>query len=194
MKHLIFPCASFTSVYNAISNAYLQSVNIQIQEKDRAISALEDQIKKVEDLVKQEEEKQREGYASNVDAKRQELQELQKQRDQELESRKKLTQEKVKLAKIEIATQTAVATAQMIATGAEVMKNHSGIPFVGVAIGLGLLATLLAGFMAFKNASKQATADVSYFEKGGVIDGKRHSQGGEKYRALDGSNRIIEIS
>lgn len=185
--------SSFTSVYNAISNAYIQSVNMQIQEKDRAISALEYQIKKVEDLVKEEEEKQRQGYASNVDAKKRELQELQKQRDQELESRKKLTEEKVKLAKIEIATQTAVATAQMIATGAEVLKNHSGIPFVGVAIGLGLLATMLAGFMAFKNASKQATADVSYFEKGGVIDGKRHTQGGAKYRALDGSNRIVEL-
>ncbi len=180
---------SFTAVYDAIKDAYMQFIEEQIQAKDEQISILDDQISKAEEAYNHELELQKQGFHNNVDAKRKELEDLKKMREQEQKEKEALQEKQKRMAQVEIALQTVIATAQLIAAAAKAFSAHSGIPFVGVALGAAAAASLISGFVAMKALASGATK----FEKGGKIGGESHSRGGTKYYSDNPNAGVLEL-
>ena len=180
---------SFTAVYDAIKSAYSQMIESQIDEKEKQINALSEQISEAEDEYNKELELQKQGYASNVDAKAKEVAALKAERESEMQQKRKLHNEQIKMNQIEIAVQTSVAAAQLIAAAVKAVSTHAGIPFVGVALGLAAAAAIVGGIVAIKNQAKQ----IEKFEHGGEIKGRSHSQGGEKYYSENPNAPVIEL-
>ena len=183
--------SSFGDAFEQIGELYAELVQSQIDKKDEQIDALSDSIDDAESEYERELALQEQGYANNAAAKKKEIEELKLQREKEQKDKEKLLKKKQALAKIEIAVATAVTLANLISGAAQAIAAHASIPFVGVAFGLAAAAAIVAGYLGIKAQSNAATADAQFAE-GGEIDGKSHSQGGEKYRSI-GGNKVIEL-
>jgi len=113
------------------------------------------------------------GYASNVDAKRKELEELQKQREKALKQEEAAIKAKRQL-------ETVTQTVSLITAAAETFKAFPG-PLLPIAI-----VTVAAMFAAFAAAKLKAAAAAKLAEGGagtetGMITGRSHAQGGERF-------------
>lgn len=180
------------AVFDTIGQLYSQMIDEQIRKKDEQINVLSQQIAEAEKMYDREIELQKQGYANNAEAKKQEIAELKKARDKEQKDKEALQKKEAQVAKAQIAVQTAVTLASLIAAAAQAIAAHASIPFVGVAFGLAAVAALMAGYMAFKAQSEKAAQSTQSFEVGGWIDGKRHTQGGKKYYSPDGGS-VVEL-
>lgn len=183
----------FTAVYDSIMNAYSTMIDSQIEEKDRHIQALSDQISEVEGELQREQDAQFAGYANNVAEKQKELDELKAQRDKDQKDKEALLVKKRKLAQVEIAVSTAATVAQLILAMAQVTEGFSKIPIVGVVLGIAAAAALFAGFTAIRAKAKEGIGNVQSFGEGGWIDGPDHSQGGVKYRSDNPNAGVVEL-
>jgi hypothetical protein len=115
------------------------------------------------------------GFASNVETKRAELEESKRLRQQALEDQRKA-------AKAQAAVETVQQTIGLITSSVDIIKGFSKIPIIGLPLGI---AAVTAMFGAFVSAKAKA-AKVAKFEKGGLLGGRRHSQGGNKYYSEGG--------
>lgn len=176
---------SFTSIYNVIQQAYSEMIQGQIDEKDRQIEALDEQISKSEELYNHELELQKQGYANNANAKADEVENLKAQRDKEQADKEALLVKQNKMAQTQIGIQTAVTVSSMIVGLVQAMTAPAAIPIVGVAMGIAAAAALLSGIMAIKAKAKEIKKD------GGYVEGRSHDSGGEKY--YSNTNKILEI-
>lgn len=192
--------APYVQLFDAISQAWTDGIQRDIEAGDFRIDALKDQIDRTEEELDRENDLKERGFANNADAKKKEVEELKAQLEKEEADR----QENVKRMQDAQKVINAIRSAEMIAQSIEqtvnlttaatkVFKATSGIPFIGVALAFGAVASMIAGFLAIKSTIKNASSQK--FEKGDEIaSGKRHSQGGNKYRSIDGNDpRILEI-
>jgi hypothetical protein len=122
------------------------------------------------------------GFANNYDEEKKNLDLVEKQRE---EARKKGEDLARKAARRQIIIDTAQQVAALATSAANILKGTSSVPIVGIALGIGLIATLLTTFQKFKaNAAKFAEAPK--LKEGGAlgelfsgeVKGASHSGGG----------------
>lgn len=135
---------AFATIFDA-QIAGLEALNAQRQER----------IDELQESIELEEELQREGSRNIIADKEAELNELltlQEETNKEINEKRKQ----------QIAIETAQAIGQQVAsTGvaiAKVFEAHSGIPFVGVALAAGFVATMIATIASANSQIKQLTA------------------------------------
>lgn len=162
--------SGFENLFGNVIGLYSSLVDQQIAEKQRQVDALTSQIDKVEEELNRELEAQKNGYANNVGAKKQEIEELKKQRDKQLADERRLAKERAAIQSAQIAASTIEQTVDLGTAAAKIFKAHSSIPFVGVAIALAAVATMVAGFLSIRNTIKAAAQDVPKFRGGGEFD------------------------
>jgi len=178
--------ANIKSVFEGLKNSFLETINQQIEGKQRQIEALTTQIDEIQGELDRELELQKQGYANNVGAKQQEIDELKALRQQELENEKRLRVEQAKLESISIAQATISQTVDLASAAAKIFKAHAGIPFAGVALAAAAVAAMVGGFLSIKNKIKAAQDAVPKFRKGGDLDidalrgASSHESGGVK--------------
>jgi tape measure domain-containing protein len=123
----------------------------------------------------------KQGFASNVGLRQQELSDAKAARDQSLADQKKA-----------LAAQQALETVQqtisLITASSSILKGFSAIPIIGVPLGIAAVAAMFGFFIA----AKAKAAGSTKLEKGGLHGGKSHAEGGNKYMATDGSFLEIE--
>lgn len=115
------------------------------------------------------------GFASNVETKRAELEESKRLRAAALEDQKKAQ-------KAQAAVETITQTIGLISASVDIIKGFAKIPIIGLPLGIAAVATMFGGFISAKAKAAKATK----MESGGLLGGKRHSQGGNKYYAENG--------
>lgn len=134
------------------------------------------QITQMEQEVETESALYEAGLANNVDAKRKQLEQLKIQRDKALaEEEEAIRRER----EFEILMQTT----NLISAVANILKSFTKLGPVGIALAAGAIGTLYA---IFATAKEQATAITKLAEGGsgldsGLITGKSHTQGGERF-------------
>ncbi|PVY43258.1 hypothetical protein [Pontibacter virosus] len=166
--------------YAAMTDAMNTTLNY-VQEWTQNMVALRQ--REVESLTRQIDEKGREldreialaqeGFASNVQTKQAEYDQLKQQREQAMRDQQKAQRQQVLL-------DSALQISNMITSSSEIFKVMSPIPFVGVPLAIGLIATMFGAFFAAKSKAMQA-ASVKTYAKGGegsLINGPSHAQGG----------------
>ncbi|GGH24642.1 hypothetical protein FAZ19_16280 [Sphingobacterium alkalisoli] len=187
---------SYKQVFSQIAQAFEESLNLQIQAKQKQIDTLTKQISDVEKELDKEIEAQKKGYASNVEGKKAELDALQVQRDKEIAQQEELQKRQQKLAIAQIALNGAVQASQLGLAAAKIFEAHSGIPFVGVALAAAAGLSMLATMMSIKNQIKAMKAEsVPSYRKGGVhlLNGPSHEQGGLGVYNEKTGKRIAEV-
>ena len=158
---------------NDTVDALDQIFEARVEDAERTRELLDTQISETQRALEAEMELMKAGYASNVDAKRKELEELQKQREKALKQEEAAIKAKRQL-------ETVTQTVSLISAAAETFKAFPG-PLLPIAI-----ATVAAMFAAFAAAKLKASAAAKLAEGGtgtetGMITGRSHAQGGERF-------------
>lgn len=158
---------------NDTVDALDQIFDARVQDAERTRELLDTQISETQRALEAEMELMKAGYASNVDAKRKELEELQKQREKALKQEEAAIKAKRQL-------ETVTQTVSLISAAAETFKAFPG-PLLPIAI-----ATVAAMFAAFATAKIKAAAAAKLAEGGvgtetGIIKGRSHREGGERF-------------
>lgn len=148
----------------------------RVDDTERRRDLLDTQIAETQRSLELEMELMQEGYANNVDAKRAEVEELSKLRQQAL-----LDEEAA--IKKQKAFDTILQVTNLITASSEIFKALSKIPIVGIPLAITTIATMFGAFIAAKAKATSATqlAEGGSGDEVGMITGKRHSQGGERF-------------
>jgi len=118
------------------------------------------------------------GYAANVEAKREELLQIEEAQIDAAKKREELLKQQQLLDEIS-------QISSLVTASASLYQSLAPLPFgIGIAIATALTAGMFAAFIATKSKAR----NVASLEKGGtgdstgIIKGRRHSEGGEAWR------------
>lgn len=150
--------ASFLDQTVALRQQEVQSLTQAIEEKGR-------ELDREIDLNK-------EGFASNVETKQAEYEELKAQRQ-------KAMKDQQQAQRAQMALDTAVQASNLITSSTSIYKTLSPLGPLGIGIAVATIATMFGTFLAAKAKALQATKTPT-FEKGGgfEIKGASHKEGG----------------
>jgi hypothetical protein len=154
----------------------------QVEAANQLVAKRKDDVEEKQNDLNTEIELNKLGFASNVETKRAELEEAKKQRAEALADQKKAVQ-------AQIALDTVTQTIGLITSSVKIIEGFSAIPIIGLPLGIAAVAALFGAFAVTKAKAMSAAK----LEQGGFVGGKRHAQGGNKYRSIDGNDDIVEI-
>ena len=150
----------------------------RVEDATRNRELLDQQILELQNSIQTEAILTRDGYASNVSLKKQELAQLQKERDAALRQEEKTIQRQKQLEAIS-------QTVSLMSSAANLIKqltSKGGV--VGLVLAVGAIASLYALWANAKTKASESTrlAEGGSGDDKGIIKGKRHFQGGERFR------------
>lgn len=149
----------------------------RVDDATRTRELLDQRILELQNSIQTEAIINRDGYAANVSAKKQELEALQKERDAALKAEEKTIQRQKQLEAIS-------QTVSLMSSAANLIKQlTSKAGVVGLVLAVGAIAGL---YSLWANAKAKASESTRLAEGGsgddtGIIKGKRHYQGGERF-------------
>ncbi len=148
----------------------------------------------LEDIKNQEIELAKLGYANNVDAKKKELEALNKLKQQGLEKSKQIAKEEAQLARIQAVIDASRQAGAITVAAANLFAEESTKGVAGVVVAIGALSLILSTFLAFKASANAASQPTTNFGEGGTLDsgtirGRSHAKGGVR---LEGTNIFVE--
>lgn len=165
----------------------------QIDKKKEAIDQIDDSIDDLEEQLDKEKDLRERGLANNVEAVEAEIEEKKKAREEEVKQAEEIQRKQQAIAKAQLVIDTAVQASNLITASAKIFNSLASIPFVGVPLAIATIALMTGAFITAKVKAFQMVNDQKQtFGGGGYIDGNPHTQGGRKYRALDGSG-VVEL-
>lgn len=165
----------------------------QIDKKQEVIDQIDTDIDDLEDKLDKERDLREKGFANNVETLEAELAAKKQAREDEVKQQEEIQAKQRALAKLQLVVDTAVQASNLITASTKIFNTLSAIPFVGIPLAIATIALMTGAFVAAKVKAFQLVNDQKQsFAGGGLIDGKPHSQGGRKYRAIDGGG-VVEL-
>lgn len=161
---------------NEIFSTLQQGIDQELHINEQKVSAREKEIDDLQAQLDKEEELRQQGLANNVDAIKQQIETEKAARDKELADRKKLQEEKKRLAKIQFAVDTAIQASNLITAVSEIFKTYAAVPYVA-----GALAALMLGSFTFAKIKAYQAIEESpegFFKGGYTGDGDPHDEAG----------------
>jgi len=158
-----------TSVLNSI---FSQQVNHWARER----SLLDTRISETQRAIQQEIEINKQGYASNIEAQKEALATLERQREEALRKEEEAIKRQQQL-------DTLLQTTSLITASANIYKSLSPLGPPGIVAAIATIATMFGAFMRAKQQAQQAVqlSEGGSGEETGMITGRKHSQGGERF-------------
>lgn len=176
-----------------ITGFIVEQYQRQIDKKKESIDQIDDSIDDLEDQLDKEKDLRDAGLANNVEAIQAEIDEKKKAREEEVKQAEELQRKQIAMQKLQLVIDTAAQASNLITASAKIFNSLAAIPFVGVPLAITTIALMTGAFIAAKVKAFQMVNDQKQaFGGGGFIDGKPHTQGGRKYRAIDGSG-VVEL-
>jgi hypothetical protein len=137
-------------------------------------------------ILESELQAQRDGYANNADAIRAEINAVNAAEKDATEKRKQALAERQQLARKQVLIEAASQAAALATSAANLIASWSTLPLgVGLIAAFAQVANIYA-FFAKVRAQTKAASQPEQFEDGGMVGGKRHSQGGTIIEAEEG--------
>jgi len=169
-KSLQLAVSQIRGALDQITEARIEAADAQRQIADDAVS-------KAEEALDAELELQKQGFSNNADARQQDLENAKQVQAQAIEEQRKAARQK---ALIDAATQIS----GIITAGVQLFSATASIPFVGIALAIAGIATMLATISRLKATAKgstqfrEGTSDGSWLSDDGLIRGRSHAEGG----------------
>lgn len=147
-------------------------LDAQLQAKEQALEAAKEESDAARERLNQEIEARNNGYASNVELARKELQLAKDKEAKALEEKKK-----AQLAQQNIDTLT--QTSSLITATANIWKSLSGITAIGPALAIAAVGTMWGSFAVSKLKAREATK--AQYGEGGLefLEGGSHASGND---------------
>lgn len=162
----------------------------RVQAAERSVQAVDREIAQQQQALNRQNALRAAGKANSVETEKKRLQDLEIQRKKALQQ-----QERAKKAQLNI--DAALQLSGMITSSVNIFKVMSKIPFIGVPLAIGMIATMFGAFAAAQVTARSAVSSTKYAKggRGKVVNGKLHSQGGEPLldhvEVEDGENIFI---
>lgn len=149
-----------------------------VTQQEAKVQSIEDQLSTAESELDTEKALQDKGLANNVDAKKTEIAQLKKEKQKALDDEKEAQ-------KVQLALDSAEQLSSMITATANIWKGFTKVPIVGPILAVAATLAMWGSFAAAKVMAVQAINSKAehgaYGDDTGIVIGKRHSQGGERF-------------
>lgn len=145
------------NVLDKVYENHVANIDRKIEENEKYRNDLQNDIDALEDKYERDKELDELGAASDVDTLSKQIEDkkqLQAQADKEAQELQK------KRAKAELVQNIATQISNLTTAAAKVFSATSGIPFIGIPLALGFIASMYGAFKAFKS---QAKADIKLY-------------------------------
>ena len=165
--------------FKQIANVYFQSENERLDNELKAnqekIDVRDENLKNLEDALAKEDELRRDGFASNSDRIRQQIEDEKAAREKDLENDRRIKEEKKKLAKEKLIIDTVTQASNLVTAISEVFSTYAAVPYVAA-----LLAAGMVGAFAYTKAKafEAVNAGGSFAEGGYTGDGDKYEEAG----------------
>lgn len=168
--------------FQAMAAARTELAQAEVDESDNRLSKLEGELETEISLAEA-------GFASDVTLKR-------KQIEEEKKKNAAVKAELEKAKKSQMAIDTAIQASSLVTSIANIFKSLSGIPFgAGIPIAIALSGLMIGFFIKSKvDAAKAAKARYGasgFLSDKGIVQGRYHSQGGERLEVERGE--IVQV-
>lgn len=182
------------ATFQALSSTF----QAEIDQRQAKVDAIQENIDIVEQEVEKEKQLYEDGYANNYELRQKDLEDLKAQKAKEEEELVKAQKKKAALNKVEMIGNLAVQLSNVITAITEVTKAHAGIPFVGIALAIGFIASMFAAIASAKSQAAAITGSGQSFRRGiqeGHLDlhGPRHEESGFGLYNSKTGERIAEF-
>jgi hypothetical protein len=174
-----------------IGTAIQDVVSISIEDQQRLVEQqisatdqlIEDQVRRRDELqaqLEQELEAQKQGYANNVTAIREQIAATQEAEESAVAKKQELLAQQKRIAKQEILIDTAAQASSLAVAAAKLIKEFSTLPFgVGIPLAAAQIASLYTLFRSVRSRLKTvSSSDGVNFRHGGYLEGNSHEMGG----------------
>ena len=183
--------SSFESVYSSLIKMAQEQTQAQIDENEKYISKLNERSEQTSKALEEEQAKAAKGYNNNVQAKKNELSQI--QREQEAATAKQLALKKKALQQ-EILADSISQGSSIITMAANAVAAYSPYPFVGIALATASIAGFLALFASIKSKQDQ----IGNLSEGGAVsqylNGQTDKYGQKGYAVTDTEgNTVLRI-
>lgn len=164
-------------IFGQITDARLEAAEAALDAADKEVEASQKSIDAKQAELDREIDLQNQGFANDVAGRQAELASLKNVEAQKLAERKKAQAELAKIQKQQLIGETISQGANLITAAAKVFNSVAAIPFVGIPLAIGLVASMFGAFASAKSKAFKATkAERGIF---GVVRGRLHADGGE---------------
>lgn len=173
-----------TDIYRTgdlIAGAFKDIADAQVDSIDRIVDRYDQMVEETQRALEIETELFAAGYASNVTLKKQELEQLQAQREVALQQQKEFVKQQQQI-------ETIVQAINMASSISGILKDLT--TKLGVVGLIAAPAAIAALFALWKNAKVKAIESAYTFGEGGWIEGQPHSKGG-KWINAEGGEYIV---
>jgi len=175
--------AEFTAnAINSVVDGLNALFDAEIEQRQAKIDSIQESIDAVEEEVEREQQLYEDGYANNYEARQEDLNSLKQQKKKEEEELKKAQKQKALIQKAEMIANLASQASNLITSVTEITKAHSGIPFVGVALAIGFIATMFGAIAQAKAQAQSITGGQNFrrgLQEGPLsLSGPRHEERG----------------
>jgi hypothetical protein len=174
---LAFVGSQFSSAFSNITAAAETFTRIQIEQGQKRIEALTNEINETQNLLDRELSLKEQGYANDYTLYSENLARLTAERDRV--AAENLEKEK-KLANAQLAINAAQQVSEYTLAAVKLFSSSSSLgPVVGVALALGAIG-ILASTIAAARANAERFKDAPTFHEGGPVSGALHGFGGKQ--------------
>lgn len=169
------------SAVSAVKNAFDEITQARIEAADEQRRIADENVRKAEEALQKELDLQDQGFANNVSARQKDLDDAKRQQDAAIEAQRKAARQKAII-------DAAVAANSLVTAGAQLFSAFSAVPFAGIALAIGAIATMVATIAKLRNTARQATQFRT--GGGGFMDDESFMAKG---RAHESGGNLIEI-
>lgn len=165
----------------------------QIDKKQELIDADKKAVDDLEKQLDKEKQLRDQGLANNVDGLQKELDQKKAIRDQDIKDQQDLIEQQNNVRRAQLVIDTVTQASNLITAASEIFAALAGIPFIGIPLAITTIGLMSGAFIAAKVRAFQMVGEGQKFAEGGYIDGPAHTEGGKKYRSIDGSGEVLEL-
>ena len=168
--------AAIQKAAGQVKDFFDEITQARIAAADEQRRIADDSVEKAQTALDEELKLQEDGFASNVDLRRKDLEDAKKSQALAIEEQRKAARQK---ALLDSATQVT----SLITAGAQLFSAFSSIPLIGIPLAIGAIAAMLAAFSRLKTNAKSSatqfrTGGGGWLSDDGFIHGKSHAEGG----------------
>jgi hypothetical protein len=159
-----------------IVDVYMDMTDRMVEDAERRRQLFDERIAETQRSLDLELQLMEDGYANNVDAKRREIEELKKMRAEALKN------EEAAIRRQQIAD-SIIQGVNLATSVTQILKEYTKIPLIGIGLAGAAIAALFALFSSAKSRAASTTklAEGGTGTETGMVTGKSHAQGGERF-------------
>lgn len=179
LRNIRIIAKEITEIFNEVNEAAQKN-------NKKVIENLQEVIDETEKKIETETELQQMGLANNLQGEQDYLAQQMALREEAFERQKQLELQKLAIDSIS-------QLSNLITASTGIWNSTSELPQpAGAILAIATIGAMFGSFAVSKAKAAQLVKSQESFEEGGVVQGKRHTQGGEKFYSSDG-NHMVEI-